>query len=72
MSKCPIAHGAQTKTESTNTDWWPNSLNLDILHQHDAKTDPLDSDYDYHKELETLDYEGLRQDLMDLMKSNQP
>ena len=48
MSKCPIAHGAQSQSESNNTDWWPNNLNLDILHQHDSKTDPLGSDYDYH------------------------
>lgn len=71
MSKCPIAHGAQTKSRADNTHWWPNSLNLDILHQHDTKTDPLGSDFDYHAELKTLDFDGLREDLLSLLKSSQ-
>ena len=71
MSKCPIAHGAQSQSESNNTDWWPNNLNLDILHQHDSKTDPLGSDYDYHAELKTLDFKALREDLLNLMTSSQ-
>lgn len=45
--KCPFMHGAQTKTERSVTDWWPKTLNLDILHQHDHKTNPLDEDFDY-------------------------
>ena len=71
MSKCPFAHGAQTKAEASNTDWWPKSLNLDILHQHDEKTNPLNKQYDYHSELKTLDFEGLRKDMLELMQSSQ-
>ena len=72
MNKCPIAHGAHTKTETANTDWWPNALNLDILHQHDEKTNPLGSTYNYIDELKTLDFSELRNDLLELMTNNQP
>ena len=72
MNKCPIAHGAHTKTEKTNTDWWPNALNLDILHQHDSKTAPLGSSYDYQTELKKLDFAQLRSDLLELMTDSQP
>ena len=72
MNKCPVAHGAHTKTEEANTDWWPNALNLDILHQHDSKTNPLGSTYNYSDELKTLDFSGLRADLLELMTTNQP
>ena len=41
-SKCPALHGALTKTAASPVDWWPNNLNLDILHQHDSKTNPMD------------------------------
>ena len=72
MNKCPIAHGAHTQTETTNTDWWPNALNLDILHQHDTKTAPLGSSYDYQTELKKLDFAELRNDLLELMTTSQP
>ena len=72
MNKCPIAHGAHTQTETTNTDWWPNALNLDILHQHDTKTAPLGSSYDYQTELKKLDFVELRNDLLELMTTSQP
>ncbi|GLQ06781.1 catalase/peroxidase HPI [Sneathiella chinensis] len=69
--KCPVMHGAVTATGSSNMDWWPNALNLDILHQHDRKTNPLGPDFDYRKELETLDFEGLKKDLHALMTDSQ-
>jgi len=70
-SKCPVMHGAQTTAGSSNTDWWPNTLNLDILHQHDSKTDPMGKDFDYREELKKLDVDALKKDLRDLMTSSQ-
>ncbi|MGJ3260889.1 MAG: catalase/peroxidase HPI [Rhodospirillales bacterium] len=60
-----------TAQSTTVTDWWPNSLNFDILHQHDTKTDPMGKDFDYRKELEKLDVEALKKDLKDLMTDSQ-
>ena len=59
-AKCPVAHGALTTVSQTNTHWWPNALNLDILHQHDKKTNPLGDDFDYSKEVEKLDVAALK------------
>ena len=69
--KCPVAHGAMTTTGSTNIDFWPNALNLDILHQHDAKTNPLGIEFDYQKELQKLDIPALKKDLHALMTDSQ-
>jgi len=69
--KCPFHHGANTATEKSVMDWWPNALNLDILHQHDTKTNPLGNDFDYHEELKKLDVEALKKDLHDLMTDSQ-
>jgi len=69
--KCPVMHGGITSTEKSVIDWWPNSLNLDILHQHDSKTNPLGKDFDYKEELKKLDVEALKKDLHDLMKDSQ-
>jgi catalase-peroxidase len=69
--KCPVAHGAMTTTGTSNTNWWPNALNLDILHQHDTKTNPLGADFDYQQELKQLDIPALKQDLTDLMTQSQ-
>jgi catalase-peroxidase len=69
--KCPVAHGAMTTTATTNTHWWPNALNLDILHQHDTKTNPLGADFDYHEELKKLDIPALKKDLHALMTDSQ-
>ena len=52
--KCPVAHGAITEV-GARKNWWPNALNLDILHQHDTKIDPLGNDFDYHEELKKLE-----------------
>lgn len=69
--KCPVMHGGQTKLGTTVTDWWPNALNLDILHQHDTKTNPLGPDFDYREELKKLDVEALKDDLRQLMTDSQ-
>jgi catalase-peroxidase len=69
--KCPVAHGAMTTAGQTNAKWWPNALNLDILHQHDTKTNPLGADFDYHQELKKLDIPALKKDLHALMTDSQ-
>jgi catalase-peroxidase len=68
--QCPVMHGANT-TANTSTDWWPNALNLDILHQHDSKTNPLRADFDYREELRKLDVNALKEDLHALMTDSQ-
>jgi catalase-peroxidase len=69
--KCPVMHGGSTTTETANMEWWPKSLNFDILHQHDTKTNPLGPDFDYREELKTLDVDALKQDLLALMTDSQ-
>jgi catalase-peroxidase len=69
--KCPVMHGGHTSVGKSNMDWWPNALNLDILHQHDTKTNPMGPDYDYQEEIKTLDVEALKQDLHQLMTDSQ-
>ena len=69
--KCPVMHGSVTAAGQSNTDWWPNALNLDILSQHDRKTDPLGADFDYREELKSLDVEALKADLRKLMTDSQ-
>ena len=70
-SKCPFHHGGNTSTGTSVMDWWPNALDLDILHQHDTKTNPLEKDFDYHEELKKLDVGALKKDLNDLMTDSQ-
>ena len=69
--KCPVMHGGMTHSGVTPTDWWPSSLNFDILHQHDAKSNPMGPDFDYREELKKLDVEALRKDVADLMTDSQ-
>jgi catalase-peroxidase len=69
--KCPVMHGAITETGTSNMDWWPNALNLDILHQHDTKTDPLGKDFDYREEVKKLDFAALKKDMHALMTDSQ-
>ena len=69
--KCPVMHGANTETEKSNTDWWPGTLNLDILHQHDSKTNPMGQGFNYREELKDLDIPALKQDMHDLMTDTQ-
>ena len=71
MSKCPVMHGGNTTVTPTNMDWWPNALNLDILHQQDTKTNPLDKDFNYREAVKTLDVEALKNDLKALMTDSQ-
>ena len=66
-AKCPVPHGANTTVESANEYWWPKSLNLEILHQHDTKTNPLGADFDYSEELKKLDIAALKKDMHELM-----
>lgn len=69
--KCPVMHGGKTEASMADADWWPKALNLDILHQHDRKTDPLGTDFDYRKELQQLDFAALKEDLTALMTDSQ-
>ncbi len=64
-------HGAVTESGKSNVDWWPKTLNLDILHQHDQKTDPMEPEFNYREAVKTLDFAGLKQDLKDLMTNSQ-
>ena len=68
---CPVAHGANTESSNTPMAWWPKSLNLDILHQHDTKTNPLGPSFDYRKELKKLDVKALKKDLKKLLTTSQ-
>lgn len=65
--KCPVVHGGNTHVNDDVMEWWPNSLNLDILHQHDTKTNPMGEDFNYREEVRKLDFDQLKQDVMDLM-----
>ncbi len=69
--KCPFHHGANTGTERNVMQWWPKSLNLDILHQHDTKTDPMGEGFNYAEEFKKLDLEALKKDLKDFMTDSQ-
>ncbi len=70
-NKCPVMHGANTVASVSNIDWWPKTLNLDILHQHDTKTNPMGSAFNYREEVKKLDYKALKKDLVDLMTDSQ-
>jgi len=69
--KCPIMHGSMTSEKKTNTHWWPNSLKLEILRQHDTKANPMDDDFNYAEEFKKINLEELKQDLKDLMTDSQ-
>lgn len=69
--KCPVMHGGVTSAELSNMDWWPKALNLDILHQHDVKTNPMGADFNYRDALKTLDVDALKKDLKALMTDSQ-
>ena len=70
-AKCPVSHGANVHSDMSPTTWWPNNLNLDILHQHDTKVDPMGGDFDYREEVKTLDVDALKADLRELMTDSQ-
>ncbi|EKP0299995.1 catalase/peroxidase HPI [Aeromonas veronii] len=70
--QCPFAHGANTSANQEHQVWWPNALNLDILYQHDSKTNPMDEAFDYANAFNSLDYDALKADLHALMTDSQP
>ncbi|MGB6870581.1 MAG: catalase/peroxidase HPI [Acidobacteriaceae bacterium] len=70
-AKCPVQHPIQGAPRS-NRDWWPNQLNLNILHQHSSLSDPMGEDFNYAEEFKTLDYAALKKDLAALMTDSQP
>jgi catalase-peroxidase len=69
--KCPVMHGGVTSSSIANKDWWPKSLNFDILHQHDCKTDPMGANFNYREEVKKLDFEALKKDMHALMTDSQ-
>ena len=71
--KCPVMHGATTSnnTGTTNQDWWPNQLNLNILHQHDKKSSPMQDNFVYKDAFNSLDYDAMKKDLHALMTDSQ-
>ncbi|RLT96971.1 catalase/peroxidase HPI [Ketobacter sp.] len=69
--KCPVMHGGSTSAGKTSTDWWPEALDLDILHQHDTKPNPLGAEFDYAEEFKKLDLAAVKQDLTQLMTDSQ-
>ena len=63
ISKCPVMHGSATQNNgisTTNRDWWPNQLNVNILHQNDKRSNPMSTAYDYREEFKKLDYFALK------------
>ncbi|MDH0446915.1 catalase/peroxidase HPI [Shewanella sp. GD04112] len=71
QGKCPVMHGANSAVASNNMDWWPKALNLDILHQHDKKTDPMDPKFNYREAFNSLDLAAVKRDLNALMTDSQ-
>ncbi len=69
---CPVMHGANSTVASATQAWWPKALNLDILHQHDRKPNPLGPDFDYREAVKQLDVAALKEDLHALMTDSQP
>jgi catalase-peroxidase len=72
QGQCPVMHGGNTNAGQSNMAWWPNALNLDILHQHDTKTNPLGQGFNYREAVKTLDVTALKQDLRAVMTDSQP
>ena len=72
QGKCPVMHGANTESANSVMAWWPKALNLDILHQHDSKTNPMGPSFNYRDELKKLDVDALKKDLKALMTESQP
>ena len=70
-SKCPFHQGAGLTGGTTNQDWWPNQLKVELLHQHSCKSNPMDCGFDYAKEFKSLDYAALKKDLAKLMTDSQ-
>lgn len=71
VGKCPVAHGATNASMQSNKDWWPNQLNLRILHQNAAESNPLGGDFDYAEAFKSLDLDAVKKDLFALMTQSQ-
>ncbi|MGI2170933.1 catalase/peroxidase HPI [Shewanella sp. MF05960] len=71
LGKCPVNHGGNTSVSNDVMEWWPKALNLDILHQHDSKSDPMDPNFDYREAFKSLDLAAVKQDLTALMTDSQ-
>ena len=71
INKCPVMHGGATESGMSNMEWWPKALNLDILHQHDSKTNPMEKDFNYREAVKKLDFDALKKDLHALMTDSQ-
>ncbi|WP_078083802.1 catalase/peroxidase HPI [Microbulbifer mangrovi] len=69
--QCPVMHGGMTECGESVMEWWPKALNLDILHQHDCKSDPMGADFNYRDEVKKLDFDALKKDLHALMTDSQ-
>jgi catalase-peroxidase len=72
QAKCPVMHGANTSASRSAMGWWPEALNLDILHQHDRKTNPMGEGFSYREAVKSLDFAALKQDMRALMTDSQP
>ncbi len=70
-NKCPVMHGGATESSMSNSSWWPEALNLDILHQHDSKTNPMPADFNYQEAVKQLDVAALKEDMHALMTDSQ-
>jgi catalase-peroxidase len=70
-NKCPVMHGGATESRMSNMEWWPKALNLDILHQHDSKTNPMGTGFNYREAVKKLDFDALKKDLHALMTASQ-
>ena len=74
VSKCPVmvtVNKHSTSEGTSNRDWWPNQLNVNVLHQHSAKSNPMEDNYDYAEEFNKLDLDEVRKDIFDLMTTSQ-
>ena len=69
--KCPVMHGSLTSGHDSVTSWWPKTLNLDILHQHDTKVNPLGADFNYAEEVAKLDFDQVKKDVLDVIHDSQ-
>ena len=69
--KCPVMHGGATESSMDTMEWWPKALNLDILHQHDSKTNPMGTGFNYREEVKKLDVPALKKDMYALMTDSQ-
>ncbi|MEM1261420.1 MAG: catalase/peroxidase HPI [Pseudomonadota bacterium] len=69
--KCPVMHGGNTAMDKPVTKWWPNALNLDILHQHGARTNPMDADFSYRDAVKALDFDAVKADVKALLTDSQ-